>query len=58
VSSTFKGLFHGALAVLAAFEAYDSQRKDRAILLGAAAGYHFQCAVYHFFLEDNKDDSV
>jgi hypothetical protein len=55
MSPTFKGIFHGALAVLAAIEAYDSRRKERAILLGAAAGYHLQAAIYHFVLEEKEN---
>ena len=51
---TVKGLVHAALTVAALAEYKESRSKPRTLLLGLAAGWHLQAALYHFIFEEEE----
>jgi hypothetical protein len=50
-STHLKGLIHGALALVAVVEAFNSTTRVRKVLNGAAAGWHTHATIFHFFYE-------
>lgn len=49
-----KGLVHAALTVAALAEYKHSRTKSRVLLVGLAAGWHLQSALYHFLFEEEE----
>ena len=49
-----KGGIHAALTLASLYEYTSAKTKARALLLGLCAGYHFQAAFYHWFIEEEE----
>jgi hypothetical protein len=52
-----KGLIHLGLTLTAIGELFTATSRTRKILLSSMAGFHAHAALYHFYFEQDTDDS-